>query len=251
MKRLLQGAGLALLLLAGTAQAAETVRRFYGYAYDLDDGHYLYTEVHDQRFDQGRWLGGVIDFYAPDGSKLGRKTLDFGKDDCAPRFRLEQNDGSFYALAAQADGLELQRREAGAKALQHKRVGGSGLLCSDAGLLVLLDQHLAELRAGQPLRFTMLLPANLDTFSFKMLKAGESLVDGHKVITVQLQPDSLLRLLVGPILITYSPEEQRLLELSGPSNIHDPVKHTAYRARVVYPLRPPPGAPAALPPLDN
>jgi hypothetical protein len=251
MKRLLLAAGLALLALAGTARAAETVRRFYGYAYDLDSGRYLYTEVHAQRFDQGRWLGGVIDFYAPDGSKLGRKTLDFSKDACAPQFQLEQGDGSYYALAAEAGGLELQRREVGAKALQHKRVGGPGLLCADAGLLYLLDQHLAELRAGTPLRFTMLLPANLDTFSFRMQKAGESVVEGHKVITVQLQPDSLLRLLVGPILITYSPEEQRLLELSGPSNIHDPVKHTAYRARVIYPEQPPAGAPAALPPLGN
>jgi hypothetical protein len=250
MKRLLRIACLALLL-SGTAQAAETVRRFYGYAYDLDDGRYLYTEVHAQRFDQGRWLGGVIDFYAPDGSKLGRKTLDFGSDPCAPLFQLEQSDGSFYALAAQAGGLELQRRDAGSKTLQRKRVSGPGLLCADAGLLVLVDQRIAGLRAGEPLRFTMLLPANLDSFRFKMHETAEPVVEGHKAITVQLEPDSLLRLLVGPILLTYSPDEQRLLELSGPSNIHDPVKHTAYRARVIYPQHAPPGAPAVLPPLDN
>lgn len=250
MRRVLQAAA-ALLLLAGTAQAAESVRRFYGFAYDLDSGRYLYTEVHAQRFEQGRWLGGIIDYYAPDGSRLGRKTLDFSADPYAPQFHLEQNDGSLYALASQAGGLELQRRDGTGKPLQRKWVSGAGLLCADAGLLNLVDRRLNELRAGDLLRFTLLLPSNLDSFRFKVHKVAEPLIDGHKVIQVELEPDSLLRLLTGPIELTYSPEEQRLLELRGPSNIHDPLRHTSYRARVIYPERAPADAPAALPPLGE
>ena len=239
-----------LMLLAGTAQAGETVRRFYGYAYDLDTGRYLYTEVHAQRFDQGRWLGGVIDYYAPDGSRLGRKTLDFSAGPYAPQFRLEQSDGSLYAMVSQAGGMDLQRRDGSGRPLQHKLVSGPALFCTDAGVLQLVDRRLAELRSGELLHFTLLLPANLDSFRFKLHQTAESVVEGHKVITVQLEPDSLLRLLTGPITLSYSPEEQRLLELRGPSNIHDPLRHTSYRVRVIYPERPPADAPTALPPLD-
>jgi hypothetical protein len=247
---------LAVLLLAGLlaaagAQAAESVRRFYGYAYDLDSGRYLYTEVHAQRLDGERWLGGTIDYYAADGSRLGRKVLDFSGDAYAPQFRLEQADGSMLAIVAAGGGLELQRRSAAGASVESKHVDGKGLLCADAGLVNLVHSHLAELQSGQSLRCTILSAANLDSFRFNLRKVGDTTLDGHLGIILRLEPDSLLRLLSGPIELTYAPEDGRFLEVRGPSNIRDPHTHQTYRTRVIYPDHAPPGAPAVLPPLGS
>jgi hypothetical protein len=41
---------LLLLIAPATGVASDAVTaRFYGHAYDLDSGQYLYTEVHEQR----------------------------------------------------------------------------------------------------------------------------------------------------------------------------------------------------------
>ena len=245
-----------LLALAGLALAcgarAEELRRFYGYAYEADSGRYLYTEVHAQRFDHTRWLGGTIDYYAADGSRLGRKVLDFSRDAYAPQFRLEQSDGSLLALVAAGNGVELQRRRDGAAALESKHVDGTAApLCADAGLINLVQGHLAELEAGQHLRCTILAADRLDSFRFDLYKVGESVRGGSRAVTLRLEPDSLLRLLAGPIELTYAPDTQRLLEMRGPSNIRDPRTHRTSQARVVYTDRPPPGAPDKLPPLGG
>lgn len=245
----------SLMLLIQGAGADEPVRRFYGYAYDLDSGRYLYTEVHAQRFEQGRWLGGTIDYYAADGSRLGRKTLDFSRDAYAPQFRLEQADGSVLALAGQRDGVELQRRRGADRPLERKHIAalaaGDGTLCADAGLLNLIHGHLAELQNGQSLRFTILAAGSLDSFRFSARKSGERMVDGRRAIALRLEPDSLLRLVAAPMELVYAPDGDRLLELRGPSNIRDPRTHAVYNTRVIYPDRAPADAPATLPPLDG
>ena len=50
-----------LLITALPATAAgDEVQRFYGYAYDQKSGKFLYTEVHEQRSNGDRWLGGTM-----------------------------------------------------------------------------------------------------------------------------------------------------------------------------------------------
>src|SRR5689334_12345007 len=84
-KRLLT---LLLLAVAVPALAEERTLRFYGYAYDLKSGKYLYTEVHEQHAEGDRWLGGTIVYLAPDGREMGRKTLSFSNDPYVPLYRL-------------------------------------------------------------------------------------------------------------------------------------------------------------------
>ena len=79
---------LAAVLASAAASAQERELRFQGYAYDLATGRFLYTEVHDQRVSGEQWRGGTIDYYAPNGAKIGHKVLDFTHDPYVPLYRM-------------------------------------------------------------------------------------------------------------------------------------------------------------------
>ena len=67
---------------------------------------------------------------------------------------------------------------------------------------------------------------------------------------LRVEPDSLLRLLVDPLRLSYDVGNHHLLEYVGVSNIHDPATGSAYNVRIIYPSQAPPDAPKTLPPLD-
>src|SRR5688572_17443061 len=92
MKGLMRFATLLVALLTAPCRAAEgdaTTLKFRGYAYDLATNRFLYTELHEQRIVDQRWLGGSIVYVAPDGTELGRKTMDFREDPFVPLYRLD------------------------------------------------------------------------------------------------------------------------------------------------------------------
>jgi len=120
MHRLL--AALALTLVAAS-QAATTpgTHTFRGYAYDLDSGKFLYTEVHRQVIDGDRWVGGTIDYYAADGSRIGHKVLDFSSDPYVPVYRLELAPGGGYVegiTGLTADRIEMEKKGYGASEMR-------------------------------------------------------------------------------------------------------------------------------------
>ena len=79
----------ATLLLAAFAVRAEPqTLRFYGYAYDLQSGKYLYTEVYRENVQNGRWISGHTSYYDAGGHRLGEKTLSFAADPYVPLYDL-------------------------------------------------------------------------------------------------------------------------------------------------------------------
>jgi hypothetical protein len=82
MGRGIAGAWLGLMLMTvacacAAEQVADGTYRFRGYAYDLASNRYLYTEVHKATIAGGQWQGGTIDYFAPDGRRIGRKEVSF------------------------------------------------------------------------------------------------------------------------------------------------------------------------------
>lgn len=246
-------AALLLSLALAPAQAGERTARFYGYAYDLASGTYLYTEVHEQQLRDSDWLGGSIRYFAPDGRPLARKTLDFSADPAVPVYRLDV-DASGYAegiTRVGADGFELMRIAArGAKA-ETATVKRDGLMAADSGFHSFIRMHLAEILRGDTLAFRMVVPGNLDSFKFRLRKVGDTRFEGEPAVELRAELDSLLRMLVDALELTYSPRNGgRLLEYRGPSNLTDPATGKPYNVRISYPLKTPPDAPRPLPPLQ-
>jgi hypothetical protein len=255
---------LMLAVLAGPASAAEALLeptmgtapsslrtdRFYGYAYDRDTARYLYTEVHHQEFDGDRWVGGRIRYYAPDGSLLGDKTLDFSRDPLIPLFKLElPKEGYSEAITAiTPTTVDLQRLSRGK--LRDARVSRVPGLAADSGFHRVIVDHFADLAAGNPLRFTLAVAGELDTFHIRIKKIGETRFDDQPAIRFRAELDSLLSVVTRPLTLTYASDSRHLLEYIGTSNIHDPATGTAYNVRIAYLSQPPADAPKVLPSLQ-
>lgn len=245
---------LTLLLLAASLPAAaanEETLRFYGYAYDLKTGKYLYTEVHEQHAIGEHWLGGTMTYFDPQGKKIGYKTLDFSKDNSIPLYHLTLN-GSGYEegiSAISSDKIELFKRHATGEKLETASVDRAAAMAADSGFHAYITSHFAELMSGQTVNFKLAVPGNLDAFKFRVKRIEDTTFEGAPAIRLRVEPDSFLRYVLDPLELTYEPKAKKLLEYRGIANIHDD-KGKAYVARISYFSKPPADAPKNLPPLQ-
>jgi len=243
---------LCSVILASPAFAAKEPRKFYGFAFDDATGKYLYTEVHQHIYDGDRWLSGSVRYFSPDNHLMGEKTLDFSKDPYIPVFRskfpLEHYEEAVANLTPSA--IELEKLFEGKQ--QKVSIDRQPGMVADAGFNCYIVDHLADLSSGKTAQFAFVVAGQLDKYSFRLKKAGDGTVDGHPVIKIKGEPDSFLRYLISPLQMTYDLQTKTLVEYRGTSNLHDPQSGKVYSAvRIVYPGKPPVGAPAQLPAFDN
>ena len=240
----------ATLLLAGATAAAAEGKSFYGHAHDLETGKYLYTEVHTPVIEGGREVASTIRYYAPDGSLLGTKPLDYRGDRYVPMFRLElPKKGYVEAITANGATIEMLKIDGKGKPEKRKSVKKDGITAADSGFNHLLQDQLPKLVAGETLSFRFVVAGQLDGYRFRARKVGEETVGGVPAVKLLVQADSLLRYLAPDLQLLYDPTTRKLLEYRGVSNLHDPATDKAYMARISYPATPPADAPKNLPPL--
>lgn len=247
MKRTL--ATILLGLCAAMAQAQ--TERFYGYAYDLDSGKYLYTEVYREDIVNGHWVSGHTTYYDADNKRLGEKTLNFTADPYVPVYTLSL-PGVGYSegiTKVTADSVEMfkESREHGRSAAT---IAHDQPMAADSGFHSLLYDHMPELAAGKTLKFRFAAAGQLDSYSFRARKVGDTTFEGKPAIQLKVDPDSLLRYLVDPLVLTYEPQTRRLLEYRGISNVINPATGKPYNARIAYYSKQPDDAPKTMPPLD-
>ena len=239
-------------LMSAPVMAAKEPRHFYGFAFDEATGKYLYTEVHQHLYDGDKWLSGSVRYFSPDNHLMGEKILDFSKDPYIPvfhsKFPGEKYEEAVANLTATVIELEKSFEGKQQKAQLERQPG----MVADAGFNSYIVDHLTDLAAGKTAQFAFVVAGQLDKYSFRLKKAGDGTLDGHPVLKIKGEPDSFLRYLVSPLLITYDLQTKSLVEYRGTSNLHDPVTGKAYSAvKIVYPGKPPAGVPAQLPAFDN
>ena len=245
MIRTLMGLSLASLSLMANAET----HRFYGYAFDLASDEYLYTEVHEQVIEDGVWKRGSIHYFAPDGSEIGKKTLDFSKDEAVPLYRFDMpNQNYAEGISEVGDQVQLFKINDGKRS--EKSIRREDNLAADSGFHTVLRDNFDALMAGDTVRMRLAVAGNLDSYRFRAKKVGETTFDGKPAVALKIELDSLLRLLVDDLQLVYEPEERRLMEYRGISNVHNPDTGKPYNARIVYPDEAPDGAPSDLPPLQ-
>lgn len=240
----------AALLLSATAFAAHAQGSFYGYAYDLATGKYLYTEVHQPVFEGGREVASTIRYYTPDGKEVGKKTLDYRADTYVPKFRFDlPAEGYAEGITANGEAIELLKISGKGKPEKRKSIQRQGFTAADSGFNHAVQDNLGKLVKGELVSFRFAVAGQLDSYRFKIRKVGEGTFEGKPAVKLLVQADSLLRFVAPDLNLLYDPASKRLLEYKGVSNIHDPVSGKAYNARIVYFSKPPADAPKNLPPL--
>jgi hypothetical protein len=251
-RRLAGALALWLLIPLTQAGAAPAIHRFYGYAFDAPSGKYLYTEVHQHAYEGERWINGTVRYYAADNRLIGEKTLDFSQDPYVPVFRLRLPIDHYEeaVTAIHSETIEVEKVVGGKSEREH--VDRAPGLVADSGFHSFVVDHLEDLHAGRTVSFPIVVPGRLNSYRFRLTNAGEGTIDGHPVIHIRGEPDSLLRLVAPVLSLTYDLQTHYLIEYRGVSNIHDPATGKAYASvRIIYPLKPPAGAPLLLPPFDG
>jgi hypothetical protein len=230
-----------LLALLSFSANAETLR-FHGYATNMENGKYLYTELHEQEVENGQVQTAAISYFDAAGKLVSRKTLDYRKNRTIPVFRAETPEqGYVEALRAVSAGkLDLLKvtREKGeqAKALDIPK----GQVAADSGFNHLIQDNLPRILAGETVQFHLVVAGNLDVYHFRARKIGEERFEAAPAALLRVEPDSLLRFLVDPLDLLYDPSTRRLLEYRGVSNILDPATSKVYKkVRIRYSSTPP------------
>lgn len=239
-----------LLLFSLPCRAEPGTLRFLGYAYDLETGAYLYTEVHEQKIENERWRGGSIVYLAPNGSEVGRKSLDFSRDPFVPLYRLDLKPGGGYMegiTEVTSQRIVMVKQGYGETQPRAASVVRPNPVVADSGFHSFLRERFPELAAGKTVSFHFAVAGSLDVFKFRAKRIKDGRFEGQPVVRLRVEPDSLLRWLVDPLEVSYEPTQRRLLEYRGVSNLHDPATGKAYNVRIVYPSTRPADAPP-LPP---
>ena len=234
------------MTLCGSVRAGEGALTFRGYAYDLDSGKFLYTEIHQQRISGDRWVGGTIDYYAPDGSQIGHKTLDFSQDPYIPIYKMTLTPAGGYMegiTALSADRIEMERKGYNTDKVRTASIKRRDPTVADSGFHSFLRDRFADLVAGKTVEFTFAVSGELDRFKFRATRVADGTFEGKPALRVKIEPDTLLRLLADPLEVLYEPNQRKMLEYRGVSNLHDPKTFEAYKVRIIYPSAPPPDAP--------
>lgn len=229
------------------------IEHFYGYAYDLETGKYRYTEVHERQIGSSGELGESVRYYAPDGTLIATRTLDFSGDPFLPRFRLDQLDtprsvGITRLTPQHIDAFRLGPKDKAPERQTLPRTAGAVAL---AGLDNFIRAHLEQLEGGKPMHVPLFSAENFDTRPATVSRLKNGVLDHHATVRFKVVSSSWLRLVKGqPILLSYDTASRRLVEYRGISELDAPHTHKPWTVRVSYAGTPPADAPAKLPPLD-
>lgn len=230
------------------------VRRFYGYARALGSGKYLYTEVHARYLQGGRWVGGAVSYFAPDGTRIAHKVLDFPGDSNIPLYRMDQKNVHYAEGVSRVTAAKvyLFRQDPGAAApVQTTVERRADMVVGVAGLERFIRGHLAELLKTGSMVFPLASARRMDVRRFSVTRLKDGHVRGVKAVRFKVESASLLRVFYGkPVFLSLDPATGRVLEYRGPSEVENPQTRKPWQVRVDYGDRAPAGAPAELPPLD-
>lgn len=234
-----------LLSAAGAcAESGSDSTVFYGYAFDAETGEYLYTERHRQQLDGRRWVAGTIDYIDANGNELGRKELDFHGDRYVPAYTFELASGYAEGIRDVGDGsATLWQRDAGASTEETESIELRDAMAADSGFHSLIYDNLDALLAGETKKFRLAVAGNLNDYSFRVFKEGETQFEGRQVALLKVEAATLLRLVAPSLQLTYDPESGQLLEYIGLSNVHDPATGEPFeKVRISYYSEPPDSA---------
>ena len=236
-RRLIKAALLSIATLAtGTAFAATTVVTLNGKATDPNSGQLLYTETHQQNYQDGNLTLHTVSYKNPDGNEIAIKTITYPAAPSTPVFEInDRRSGLQEGARFLSDGsYQLYARKSADSKIAADTIKLRDNTVVDAGFDRYVAANFDTLLAGESVPIRFALPSRQADYKFKVGKAERTTVFGRNAVQVTIRPASmLLGWLVDKIVLTYDIESRRLLRYEGVTNIQDD-SGEPYKAQITY-----------------
>jgi hypothetical protein len=221
----------SLLVLALAAPAWSADYSYSAKAQAIDDGRPLYSERHDERWENGKLVECHISYRSPDGVEFAAKTLDFSYDPAAPAFMFHDKRTNYREGAVRVgDTLELY---GGIGESKRKPVDLPAEPVVDAGFHRYIDRHFEALTQGERRDVKFAVPAYGRFLGFQIAKVDDLEYRGEPAHRFRLRAANLLlRMLSDPVELIYD-SQGRLREFIGISNIKNDAGKP-HHARIIF-----------------
>ena len=165
-----------------------------GQAHHQDGGKLAYKVRVTERHRGPKQLSSRAVMRAPGGAVLmHRKCTWRGASRHFPDHKIEHPAlGRSSSVRKVAGGYRLERQQAPGEPVEHKVLKMPAPAVNGCGMALFLADHLAELSAGQTVRFSMAAPSRLDWYRFRARSVASRKLAGRGVVTVRIEPDSML-----------------------------------------------------------
>jgi ribosomal protein S27AE len=222
-----------VVLCAERGHAAET-QRFSATARDVNDGHVLYTEQYEVQVEDQRWISGTTRYVLPSGKTIADRKFDFASDRYVPVFALDQTDPNYHEGISRIDHDKIDVYQVRDGARQAASIDRTKDVVADCGAQAFVADHMDDLQAGKPVRFTLIVAGRVDSFRLRATKVKDVEVAGRRGVQIRIELDSVLSLVLPPIEIVIEPSTKRILEYSGIATVKDPATRKSYLARITF-----------------
>lgn len=240
-----RSASLVLLgALAASSATAQTEREcFTGYAYHRDSGAFVYTEHHEQTLRDGRAIDWRITYRDPNGAVIAEKTLDFSDNRFVPTYTLRIPEHDYLEGIRHDDGVwRMIRRKDADAARESEAFETGGDLAADSGFHPFVQARFDELMAGEKIRFEFAAAGRQAVIDMRAKRIADATFENEPAVRFKAELDMfLINWFVDALVLTYDPDDKRLLEYRGITNLLND-EGNRYPVRVSYYDEKPPEA---------
>ena len=213
---------LALVAQAGAPPAyAQVAVQYEGTARGMD-GAFAYRETHYlERAGDGSGERLVL-YRCKDGRAFARKLVHYDAGSLAPDFALEDARTGYREGVRTVDrAREVFVRTGDAAPERRKPLPRVAGLVADAGFDDFVARHWDALAAGRAVRVPFLVPAELDSFPFKVRRTRTMQLEGQAAVVLRLSLGAWYGFFLPHIDATYTVSDRMLRRYEGLSNIRD------------------------------
>jgi len=226
-----------LLATVSTASATETRVSYTASAFALEEDRLLYVEKHVETWQEGRLTGREVRYEDPAGELIAEKRVRYEESPEVPSFEMTDFRIGLREGAEVEAGNVVLFSGPSEERVRRRKVQRPRIAVVDAGFDAFMRDNFDAVVAGDKVEFEFAVPALRRFFRFELVPQGDVSYQGERALRVEMRPASpILRLLVDPIDLTYSPDG-RLLEFRGLANVCDE-KGDRYEARIVFDYSP-------------
>jgi hypothetical protein len=209
--------------------------QYFGKAYDLKTGKYVYSDNHQEFFQGGKHAYSEISYKDAKGVEFGKKHIEFTPSTVLPSFRTEDfRDGYTEGADVKGNTVKLYFRRKTEDPFGEKTYSPSLPAVMDGGFDYFVRENWEPLAKGERMAFRFLAPVQLDDYPFAVEKIKDDTWKGRQALYLKLEIDNfILKRVVKSFLLVYDYKTKRILQFEGLSNINDD-EGKSLKVRIVY-----------------
>lgn len=217
-----------------TIKVPNSVVKFLGQAYDLNNNQLLYREFHSIELDaKGNRIQSTVEYRDADQNVIAFKTLRYDALGYLPSFKLTDTRSDYELKVDTFDEkrIGISQKWQAHKETQKVNKTQSRAMVVDAGFDVYLMKNWQKLIEGEAQVLDFLAPTRSQFIGFRL----ERRFMNEQTVGFSLTADNFfIGLLVDPILLEYDRYTGQILSYEGLTNLEDNATGDYYVARIEY-----------------